>query len=196
MSLSFPCFCLVLCTERWPIISPSLRLPLLTSLNFFHMTLSPMSLLSYAWLAWNLSSLPWPPPCSEKHIKIIQIWHGKMGSWLVKYLKRWYSNARVGNFVELFPFSVVLQKVFSIICSCYLNLERKDIFLLDYGGLPFMGCQISTQFLSHSVPSTGQWEAGNKMKNVLGWVKGREITYQLLSGAKQTWEKLIEYIAN
>lgn len=76
-----------------------------------------------------------------------------------------------------------------------LEFGKKGHFLLDYGVLHVMGCQISTQFLSHSVLSTGQWEAGNSMKNILGWVKGREITYQLLSGAKQP-QKKIEYIAN
>lgn len=34
-------------------------------------------------------------------------------------------------------------------------------------------------------------EGEHKKKNLLGWVKNREITYHLSSGAEQTWGKLI-----
>lgn len=76
VSLSLPCFCSALHWERWPMISLSLRLPLPTSLNFFHMTLSPVSLLKVCSVGIGFIFPNMGISCSEKHIKIIQIWHG------------------------------------------------------------------------------------------------------------------------
>lgn len=84
VSCLLPSFCLEFHTERWPTISPSLGLPLPTSLKYFHMTLNPTSLFKICLLTSDLSCLLWAPSCHEKHINIVQTWCGEAASGLAK----------------------------------------------------------------------------------------------------------------